>query len=145
MAQNEPTSVNRFRIEVDGVSVISAVKGTPSGFKQTLGKYQAGNELSPRYFPGNFEVEEMSFTQAHGIGQAGFQLVNWLIDASKGVAVERKTLRYIRMDSTGRTPIDTWECRDCLPTYFKPSDGDGSSTDTATFDFKLQPESVRLI
>jgi hypothetical protein len=140
-----PTSVNRYILEIDGVPAVAATEATPPGFKQTPGKYQPGNQPNPTHFRGNFEIEEMTFKHARGIGQAGRELVRWLIDYSRGLAVQKRSLRFITMDETGRSPLETWECLDCVPTMYKPEQGTGTGTDVATFTFSLQPDDARLI
>ena len=141
----EPVSQGHFLIEIDGVTAIVATKATPPGVKNNLGKYQPGNQPMPTHYPATSEIEEMTFTHARGVNQAGRVLVGWLLDVSTGFSSEKKNLRFITMNPDRKGVRETWELRGCLPTMYKPSGGDGSSTDPATFDFSLQADEARLV
>lgn len=139
------TSKGRFLLEIDGITALVATDATPPGFKHTPGKYQPGNQSHPTHFRGNYEIEEFTFKHARAVGTQGRELVRWLIDFAEGLNVVKRTVRFITMDETGRTPVETWECRDCVPTMYKPDEGTGSSVDTALFSFSVQADHAKLL
>jgi phage tail-like protein len=140
-----PPAEGRFIVEINGIRAIVATEATPPGFKHTPVKYQPGNQHMPTYVRGNSEIEEFTFKHARAVGQVGQQLVGWLRAWASGTAVERLTARFITMDETGRTPVETWELVDCLPTQYKPETSSGTGTNVAAFTFGLQPSDARLI
>jgi phage tail-like protein len=140
-----PSTENRFLLEVDGVTAIVAMEATPPGRKHTPVKYQPGNQSRPIHLRGNTEIEEFTFKHARAIGQVGQQLLTWLIAFDEGDLVETRNVRFITMDETGRTPVETWEMTDCVPTMYKPDSSSGTGNNVASFSFSLQPNNARLI
>lgn len=140
-----PPAEGRFILEIDGIRAVVATEATPPGYKHTAVKYQPGNQSMPIHVRGNSEIEECSFKHARGIGQVGQQLVAWLRAFASGAVVERRNARFITMDETGRTPIETWELIGCVPTMYKPETSSGTGTNVASFTFSLQPSDARLI
>lgn len=145
MPIQRPVAEGRFILEIDGVPAVVAMEATPPGKKHTATKYQPGNQRNPTILPGNYEIEECTFKHARGIGQVGLTLVDWLDGVSSGEFIEYKTARFITMDETGRTPIETWEMTDCLPTMYKPDNVSGTGTGVASFSFSLQPTDARRL
>ena len=138
-----PSSENRFVVEVDGVTAITATQATPGGIKQTPFKHQPGNQPNPTHGRGNYEIEEFTFKHATAHGNAGAQLRQWLVDYIKGRSVTKRSVRFIVMDEAGRRPVETYELIDCVPTMYKPEQHTGSGTNVSEFSFSLQPDDVR--
>lgn len=139
------TSKNRFLLEIDGITAVVATEATPPGFKHTAVKYQPGNQANPTHFRGNYEIEEFTFKHARAVGAQGRELVRWLMDFARGLVVVKRTVRFITMNEAGRTPVEVWECRDCVPMMYKPDEGNGTSNDVATFSFSVQADDAELL
>lgn len=137
-------SANRFALEIDGIGRIYATEATPPAKKQTPHKHQPGNQKSPEYGPGNYEIEEMSFKHATAKGTAEDDLAHWLDDYLEGDDGPRNG-RFIRFDAAGRIPVKTWELINCHPVMYKPETHSGTSTEVSEFSFSIQPEEARLI
>ncbi|OLE54590.1 MAG: hypothetical protein AUG51_07340 [Acidobacteria bacterium 13_1_20CM_3_53_8] len=140
-----PSAETRFLIEIDGVTGIVATDATPGGVKHTPVKYKPGNARKSIHLPGDHEFEEFSFKHAEIINDVGRQLLQWLLDYSRGVNVTPRTLRRLRMDESGITPVETLELRDCIPTMYKPESSSGTGTGVASFSFSVQPDDIEMI
>jgi hypothetical protein len=140
-----PSAEGRYILEIDGIPAIAATEATPPGKKHTAVKYQPGNQPNPIHIRGNYEIEECSFKHARVIGQVGNALVAWLDAFASGDFVELKNARFITLDESGRTPMETWELIDCVPTMYKPDNVSGAGTNVATFSFSLQPTEARKL
>jgi len=139
-------SANRFLLEIDGIAgQIEVTEVNAGGITHTPHTYQPGNRPNPARGLGNFEVEEVSFVQARGLGTTATQLVQWLMDCLQGREIRKRNLRVITLDEAGRVPVETVEYLSCLPTGYKPDNFSGSSSDVATFTFTVIPEDMRVI
>lgn len=138
-----PAAEGRYILEIDGMPAIVATEVTPPGKKHTPVKYQPGNEAKPLHIRGNYEVEEMTFKHARFVGQVGADLERWLDDWATGNFIVPLNARFVTLDEAGRTPMETWELLDCVPTMYKPDQSSGAGTNVATFSFSLQPNDAR--
>jgi phage tail-like protein len=145
LAIQRPVAEGRYILEIDGVQVFAAMEATPPGKKHTPVNYQPGNQRNPQPLPGNFVIEECTFKHAMVINEVGLVLVDWLNGVASGDFVEYKNARFLTLDESGRTPIQTWEMLECLPTMFKPDNVSGTGTNVASFSFSLQPTDAFLV
>lgn len=140
-----PSHENRFLLEIDGISVISATEVTMPGMKQTPFKHQPGNQPFPELGRGNYEIEELTFKHAHGVGQAGEEFARRMSLYIQGVVVEKFNARFIVLDEAGRSPVATYELQDCVPTMFKPESHNGSGTNVSQFSCSIQPTDMVML
>ncbi|MGH9944615.1 MAG: hypothetical protein ACRD9R_19895 [Pyrinomonadaceae bacterium] len=140
-----PSSENRYLLEIDGVTAITATDVTMPGKKHTPFKHQPGNLPRPELGRGNYEIEEMTFMHAHGVGSAGEEIVAWMDAYLSGLLVEKRSARFIVLDEAGRIPVAVYEMIDCVPTMFKAEKHTGSGTNISQFSFSLQPTDMYMV
>ena len=135
------TANSRFIVELDGVASISSseVSGLEM-LKHTPAKLNIGNRPNPMLVRGNYEVGEVTVKHASAINGAGNEFFQWLRDFARGASVERRGARVLQFDEDGRTIVDTYELRRCVPTSFKAEDKKGGSNDPDFYTFGLLPE-----
>jgi phage tail-like protein len=142
---NRLTSANRYRVEIDGMPQISATQATLPDVKANLHQHQAGNQRAAEYGPSTYEVSEFSFRHATGKANVDRALLEWFRAFNVDGVVDKRNARVVVFDHAGRVPLRTYELRNCCPASFKPEEHAGNSTNTAEFNFSLQPEDFDIV
>ena len=139
-------SENRFAVEIDGIPEFRATKITGGGEKHEALKTRVANNPYPLIGRGNFEAEEIDITIPSGKYDTAIRaLQKWVDDFADGVDTNYRSGRYIVFDDNGRTPLETYELRDCVPMSIKPDDKSADGNNTATVTIVLTPTKVRRI
>lgn len=139
-------SENRFDVEIDGIPAFKATKITGGEEKHEPVKTVVGNNPYPLIGRGNVEPEDVVITIPSGLYDNSLRALQiWMTNYFDGVNTDPKSGRYITYDDAGRTPVETWEMRDCVPVSIKPDDKSGDGTNTATVTITLKPYKVRRI
>lgn len=139
-------SENRFSVEIDGIPAFKATKVNGGGEKHNAVKVQVGNDPYAKLGRGSVEPEEVTITIPSGLYDNAIRaLQSWCDLYYDGQNTAPKNGRWITYDDTGRTPVETWEFRDCVPVSLKPDDKSADGSNSATVTLTVQPEKVRRI
>jgi hypothetical protein len=144
--QRRPSSENRYSVEIDGIPAFKATKITGGDEKHEPVKVTVGNDPYAKLGRGNVAPEEVQITIPSGLYDGAIKaLAAWLVRYNDGQDTTPKSGRYMTYDDRGKTPIETWELRDCVPIALKPDDKNGDGTNAATVTLTILPEKVRSL
>lgn len=136
------TSNARWLLELDGITVMQAAEVNGLSFEHTPFELEESNRPMPRLGRGNYKVNEVTIKHGTFLNGTGSEFWTWLSDFARGINIERRTFRFIRLDETGDTPVENWECYDCVPTKFQPENGKALDNAAAYFSLSLRPEDL---
>lgn len=145
---NTPRAIseNRFGVEIDGIPAFKATKITGGGETHEPVKTMVGNNPYAKLGRGKVEPEPVVITIPSGLYDTAIRaLQNWVDQYNDGVNTVVKSGRYITYEDNGRTPIETYELRDCQPISMKPDDKSADGSNAATVTLTIQPEKTRRI
>lgn len=147
MADEKRTiSENRYSVEIDGIPAFKATKITGGEEKHDMVKTNVGNDPYALLGRGKIEPEDVVITIPSGLYNSALNaLQSWFTRYFDGDDTAPKSGRYITYDDRGKTPVETWELRDCVPVSIKPDDKSADGSNTATVTVTIHPYKVRRI
>lgn len=144
MAENG-TSTGRYIVEFDGVSAVRSTEVSGVGIDHTPFELWESNRPNPHNGRGHFKVDEIKVKHGSALNSTGEEVFQWVKDFVEGRDVERRTFRLIKLDEDGRSPIETWECYECVPKKFSSENSTAGGNDAAYFSFSILPEDLEYI
>jgi phage tail-like protein len=139
-------SENRFAVEIDGIPGFKASKVTGFGEKHEPVKVNVGNDPYAILGRGNVEPDDIVITIPSGLYDNSLRALQaWVSSYFDGVNTAPKSGRCIVYDDAGRTPVETWEMRDCVPLSLNPDDKSADGSNSSTVTLTLKPYKVRRI
>jgi phage tail-like protein len=147
MAAKRGAREGNYLVEIDGIPEFRATKITGGGEKHTPATLKVGNDVYQQNLRGNVEPDDMAITIPSGVYDSALRAIGkWAGNYFDGVAgAEPKNVRYIIYDESGRTPLETWEARNCVPIGYSPDDRSAEGTGAATATLTLKPEKTRRV
>ncbi len=137
---------SRFGVEIDGIPAFKATKLTGGDEKHEPVKTMVGNDPYAILGRGKVEPEDVAITIPSGLYDNALRALHqWLNRYVDGIDTTPKSARYIVYDDAGRTPVETYEMRDCVPISLKPDDKSGDGSNAATVTLTVKPYKVRRI
>jgi phage tail-like protein len=144
-----PPNEGNFLIELDGVPVLMASEVNGLRLDHTVTVTRVGNRPGPIKSRGHFDVDDVTVKHAHavpGAEQAAAAVWAWFRSVTLGIGlVERRTLRVVVMDETGRTPERYYDLINCLPRTFGEDTHTAGGNNPATFTFSVAPDDMILL
>jgi phage tail-like protein len=138
------TSEGRFLIEVNGISVCRATEVSGLDKKHEPFKLYESNRPNPHIGRAHFEISELTIKHAHALNTSAFEFFQWLDDFVKGVNVERRGMRIIVLDEDGATPVDIYECINCVPISMGPETHTAGGSNASYYKFTIKPEDMMM-
>lgn len=134
-----------FIIEMDGVAVMEASKVSEAKLKHNHVLIHTGTREKPYKRRGKSEVAPVTVTHARFISGVGSSVFQWFNDFTRGISVERRNMRIVKMDEDGQTPVETTDLIDCVPGEFNQDEMDGEGKSEPTFSFSVEPEDFDFV
>src|SRR6266700_278102 len=103
------THENRYLLEIDGITAVSASEVTMPGLEHTPVELYVGNRPAPFLVRGQFKVSDLTFKHASALNLIGDELFTWIRAFIDGLDMNRRTARFVVMDEDGVTPLDVYE------------------------------------
>lgn len=145
---NTPRTIseNRYSVELDGIPAFKATKVTGGDEKHEPVKTMVGNDPYALLGRGNVKPDDFVITIPSGLYDNAIRALQlWIANYFDGVNTAPKSGRYITYDDAGKTPIETFELRDCVPVSLKPDDKSADGSNSATVTLTVTPYKVRRI
>ena len=139
------TSSANFLCEVDGVVAFEASEADGFGKSHDPFEIAVGNRELPILGRGKSKTEEVTLKGAFALTSAGREFHDMFQDYSRGLNVQKPTVRVIQLDEAGFSPAAIHECIECVPTGFKPMGNKADSKDAAMFEVKFRPTDYECI
>ncbi len=144
--QSRTISEQRFGVELDGIPTFKATKITGGDEKHEPVKTMVGNDPYAQLGRGKVEPGQVEITIPSGLYDNALRaLQRWCDRYFDGLDTAPKSGRFITYNDSGRTPVETWELRDCVPVSLKPDDKSADGSNTATVTLTVQPYKIRRI
>lgn len=146
MAQARGVREGNFLVEIDGIDDFRATKLSGGVEKQAPVQISYGNDRRKENVPGNVDPEDVTITIASGRNDNAIrQLFRWHDDYKDNIDVEPRSARYVVFDSTGSTPLETYELQDCVPISIGPDNRSADGTGASLVTMVIKPYRVRLL
>lgn len=147
MANTKNTiSENRFGVEINGIPAFKASKITGGEETHEPVETFVGNDPYAFLGRGNIKPENIVITIPSGLFDNSLAALQaWMVAYFDGLNTTPRSGRFITYDDTGRTPVETYEMRDCVPVSLKPDDKSADGNGSATVTLTLKPHKVRRI
>ena len=134
-----------FLVELDGVTALEATEVSGIQLTHEPTEIPVGTREKPIYSRGKSKVEPVTVKHAKSLNNSGREIFQWFNDFHRGLAVERRNLRVVQLSEDGKTPLETTDLIDCLPTKFKDEGNKADGKDAAYFSFEVQPSDIDYV
>lgn len=139
------THENRFQVEIDGIGLIEASEMTPPNDEHTPFELHIGNEPRPRLGRGNSKVDDFTFKHASALNDVVSAFMQWLKDFQNGDDLLRRGARLIVFDEDGKTPVNEYILKRCVPRSFKLESHSAGGTNASMFTCAIRAEDMEAI